>query len=307
MNRRNFVKNSVITGSMTWLSSSFVENVAISEKKVRENQFKLKYAPHFGMFKHHAGEDLLDQLSFMNEVGFDALEDNGMPKRDEAIQAKIGKKLERLSMEMGVFVATASFQDVTFTGDDKSTQAAMIKDIKQSIEVAKRCNAKWMTVVPGRYSQKIPWDYQTANCIDLLKRCAELLEPHNLVMVLEPLNAYTNHPGLFLTEIPQAYMICKSVDSPSCKILNDLYHQQITEGNLIPNIDKAWEQTAYFQMGDNPGRNEPYTGEINYRNIFKHIHSKGYSGIMGMEHGNSQPGKAGELAVIEAYKKCDNF
>ena len=119
----------------------------------------------------------------------------------------------------------------------------------------------------------------------------------------------SNHsfPGLFLTKIPQAYQICQAVDSPSCKILNDLYHQQITEGNLIPNIDKAWDEIAYFQMGDNPGRNEPWTGEINYQNVFKHIHSKGFKGVLGMEHGNSVAGKEGELKVIEAYLKADDF
>ena len=95
--------------------------------------------------------------------------------------------------------------------------------------------------------------------------------------------------------------------SPSCKILNDLYHQQITEGNLIPNIDRAWDEIAYFQMGDNPGRKEPTTGEINYRNVFRHIHGKGFTGIMGMEHGNSKPGKEGEQAVIDAYVECDSF
>jgi hydroxypyruvate isomerase len=123
-------------------------------------------------------------------------------------------------------------------------------------------------------------------------------------MVLEPLNP-RNHPGLFLKGIPQAFQICKAVDSPSCKILDDLYHQQITEGNLIPNIDAAWDEIAYFQIGDNPGRKEPTTGEINYLNVFRHIKAKGFDGILGMEHGNSQPEAAGEIAVIEAYRAVD--
>jgi hydroxypyruvate isomerase len=72
-------------------------------------------------------------------------------------------------------------------------------------------------------------------------------------------------------------------------------------------MDMAWNEIGYIQVGDNPGRNEPTTGEINYLNIFKHIHDKGYKGIIGMEHGNSKPGKEGERAVIDAYRKCDNF
>ncbi len=125
-------------------------------------------------------------------------------------------------------------------------------------------------------------------------------------MVLEPLN-FRDHPGLFLTDVPQAYLICKAVNSPSCKILYDIYHAQIQIGNLIPNIDAAWDVTSYFQIGDNPGRKEPTTGEINYKNIFRHIHGKGFTGILGMEHGNSQPDKAGEMAVVEAYLEVDGF
>jgi len=125
-------------------------------------------------------------------------------------------------------------------------------------------------------------------------------------MELEPLNK-RDHPGLFLSKAAQTYEICKAVDSPSCKVLFDIYHQQITEGNLIPNIDASWDEIAYFQIGDNPGRKEPTSGEINYKNVFKHIHRKGFNGILGMEHGNSQAGKVGEERVIKAYQESDAF
>jgi len=161
-------------------------------------------------------------------------------------------------------------------------------------------------VVPGHVDLRLNREYQTANVIDTLKYASEILEPHNLIMVLEPLN-FRNHPGLFLAESPHAYQICKAVDSPSCKILFDIYHQQIQEGNLIPNIEQCWDEIAYFQIGDNPGRNEPTSGEINYKNVFKYIHSRGFDGILGMEHGNSIEGKAGEQRVIEAYKEVDDF
>ncbi len=148
--------------------------------------------------------------------------------------------------------------------------------------------------------------YQTTNVINALRRAAEILEPHKLTVVLEPLN-FRDHPGLFLNKISQGNQICSAVDSPAINILDDLYHQQIHEGNLIPNIDLAWDWIGYFQVGDNPGRNEPTTGEINYNNVFKHIHDKGFTGIVGMEHGNSIAGKEGEMAVIEAYAKVDQF
>lgn len=269
--------------------------------------FKLDYAPHFGMFAQHAGPDLLDQLRFMHDQGFRSLEDNGMKARPVELQERIAAEMERLGMRMGVFVATADFGNVTFATDDPPTREKLLKDIRDSVEVAQRVRARWCTVVPGRFDLGMEWDYQTANVIEHLKRCAEICEPHGLVMVLEPLNSWTDHPGLFLTKIPQAYMICRSVNSPACKILFDIYHQQITEGNIIPNLDRSWDQIAYIQIGDNPGRKEPTTGEINYKNIFQHLYKKGYDGILGMEHGNSQPGEKGERAVIDAYRYSDDF
>lgn len=269
--------------------------------------FKLKYAPHFGMFKHHAGEDLVDQLRFAADQGFTAWEDNGMPGRPLEVQERVAREMARLGMTMGVFVAMADFQNVTFAQAKSESTADIVAKAKAAVEVAKRVNARWTTVVPGRYDVGLEWDYQTANVIDNLKRCVEVFEPAGLVMVLEPLNPWKDHPGLFLTRIPQAFQICRAVASPSCKILFDMYHQQITEGNIIPNLDRAWSEVAYLQIGDNPGRKEPTTGEMNYRNIFRHVHGKGFTGVLGMEHGNAKPGLEGEKALLEAYRYCDDF
>jgi hydroxypyruvate isomerase len=238
--------------------------------------------------------------------GFTALEDNGMRGRPVAEQELIGRTLARLNMRMGVFVAhTINWTAPTLTSSDPAHRDAFLKEIQESVDVARRVGATWMTVVPGHVDRRPHIDYQTANVIETLKRASAILEPHGLVMVLEPLNTLRNHPGMFLTEVPQTYMICKAVGSPSCRILFDIYHQQITEGNLIPNIDAAWSEIAYFQVGDNPGRNEPGTGEINYRNVFRHIHAKGFTGIVGMEHGNAARGRDGERAVIDAYVYAD--
>jgi len=272
-------------------------------------KFKLKYAPHFGMFQHHAGKDHIDQIRFMADEGFTAMEDNGMMQRPKDLQEKIAREMSRLGMTMGVFVAygLGEFGNKTFVRKDASIRERLVQQMREAAEVAKRVNAKWGTVVPAAYDNNVEWDYQTANAIENLKYCAEVCEPSGFVMVLEPLNWWKDHPGSFLTKIPQAYQICRAVGSPSCKILDDLYHQQIAEGNLIPNMDMAWDEIAYFQVGDNPGRKEPTTGEINYKNIFKHIHEKAYKGVVGMEHGNSKKGIEGERAVIEAYRACDDF
>lgn len=302
MKRRDFVASGLAATTVVAAADR-----ARGEAPVQTHKFKLKYAPHFGMFKNHAGDDLVDQLRFMSDQGFTALEDNGLPDRPVSDQVKIGEALARLGMEMGVFVATKDFSNPTFALNKPEIRDKFLGDMRTAVEVSKRVNAKWCTVVPGCYDQRMDWDYQTANVIDNLKRCVEICEKAGLTMVIEPLNHRRDHPGLFLTKIAQGFLICRSVNSPFCKVLYDMYHAQITEGNVIPNIDLAWSEVAYFQVGDNPGRKEPTTGEMNYRNIFRHIHSKGYSGVVGMEHGNSKPGKEGELAVIAAYASCDTF
>ncbi|MBK9385520.1 MAG: TIM barrel protein [Planctomycetes bacterium] len=271
----------------------------------RSERFTLCYAPHFGMFRHHAGENLLDQLRFMRDEGFRALEDNGMPGRDAATQAQIGDELERLGMTMGVFVAHADFSNPSFATADPAARERIAKDMRNAVEIAKRCRARWCTVVPGTLSPRVEPEYQLAWVIDNLRFAAEILEPAGLTMVLEPLNHWSDHAGVFLARVPQAFAICRAVNSPACKILDDLYHQQITEGHLIRNLDRAWSEIAYIQVGDNPGRKEPGTGEIHYGNVFRHLKAKGYTGVVGMEHGNAKPGKEGERALIKAYAAVD--
>lgn len=304
MNRRKFNQLAGIAGLGMFSGASVWANETL---KVDKTNFNLKYAPHLGMFKNLAGEDPIDQLNFMADQGFAAFEDNEMRNREISLQEKMAQTMQRRGLQMGVFVAHKIYwTQPNLTSGDLNLRDEFLNDIKNSIEVAKRVNAKWMTVVPGFVDMRQNMDYQTAHVVESLKQASALLEPHGITMVLEPLN-FRNHPGLFLSESPQAYSICKAVDSPSCKILFDIYHQQIQEGNLIPNIEQSWEEIAYFQIGDNPGRKEPTTGEINYKNIFKYIHSRGYTGILGMEHGNSRPDKEGELAVIKSYKQVDQF
>ena len=304
MLRRHFLNNFSLGTSSLMIPNLAKEFISPNKSSYK---FNLKYAPHFGMFKNLAGDNLIDQLNYIADQGFTAFEDNNLKKRTIDTQNKMSETMQKRDIEMGVFVAhTIHWKEPNLASGDNNKREQFLKEIKESVEVAKRINAKWMTVVPGYKDLRLDLSYQTVNVVDSLKYACEILEPHGLIMVLEPLN-FLNHPGLFLTESPQAYEICKSVDSPSCKILFDIYHQQIQEGNLLPNIEKCWNEIAYFQIGDNPGRKEPNTGEINYKNIFKYIYNRGFEGILGMEHGNSKKGRDGEIAVIEAYKKVDNF
>ncbi len=299
MVRRNFMAAGIAAGALT-----------LGAGRARGNapKFKLKYAPHPNMFRHSAGENVLDQIQFAADQGFTAWEDNRAMGREPAEQEQIGKKLQQNSMTMGVFVSHADFKTADFvTKTDKDFQDSLRASMRQAVETAKRVGTEWTTVVPSTVNQGLDPGFQEANCIENLKVCCEICEPAGLVMVLEPLNWFANHPGLFLRYVPQAYAICKAVDSPSCKILDDLYHQQIDIGNLIPNMEMAWDEIAYLQVGDNPGRKEPTTGEINYKNIFKWLYDRKCEMVIGMEHGNSKPGREGEMAVIAAYRECDSY
>ena len=310
MKRRQFIQKGALTGSLLSLGGvATAAEVFTNSQEIKpvKHNFNLKYAPHENMFKAHAGESIIDQLEFMADQGFMAFEDNEMRNRPVKLQNQMAKVMEKRGLEMGVFVAHKIYwKEPNLASGKKEWRDEFLQYIKDAVEVARRVDAKWMTVVPGHVDLRLNKSYQTANIIETLKRASAILEPHNLTMVLEPLN-FRNHPGLFLAESPHAYQICKAVDSPSCKILFDIYHQQIQEGNLIPNIEACWDEIAYFQIGDNPGRNEPTSGEINYKNVLKYIHSRGFNGILGMEHSNSLEGKEGEQRVIAAYKEVDNF
>ncbi|HEX9513976.1 MAG TPA: TIM barrel protein [Puia sp.] len=309
MQRKKFIQNSLLAGA--GLLTAGAASAAPSEKKgspgpVAAGQpFNLNYGIHDGMFRNSAGNDFIDQIKFGYDQGFRAIEDNGMARRPVEEQQKIGDALAKLGMSMGVFVLDKGGNGANSIATGKPEFLEIfLKGCRQAVEVSKRCNGKLTTVVPGDFERHLPIGIQTGNVIEALRKGAEILEPHGIVMVLEPLS---DTPDLFLRHSDQTYAICKAVNSPSCKILFDMYHMQRNEGDLIHNIDLTYSEIAYFQIGNNPGRNEPTTGEMDYKNIFKHIYNKGYKGVLGMEHGISRPGKEGEDGLIKAYRDSDSF
>lgn len=290
----------ILTSSANVFAKSNIENLTAGEKP-----FHLNYGFHDGMFKNHAGDDFIEQIKFGYDNGFRSIEDNGMSGRPEDQQKKIGDMLAKLGMSMAVFVQPGLGNDSNMLASGKADQVEkFIASCKKAVEIAKRLNSKLVTVVPGDFDRNLPIGVQTGNVIEAIKKGTAVLEPHGIVMVIEPLS---DNPDLFLRTPDQAYAICKAVGSPSCKLLYDMYHVQRNQGHIIPTLDLVYDEIGYYQIGDNPGRNEPGTGEMNYKNIFKHIYAKGYKGVLGMEHGNAGKGKEGELALIKAYREADNF
>lgn len=306
MNRKTFLRNTILGGAglaMMPGKASVGRNIAADNFTKNAPPFKMKFSPDFNVFKFEGS--LEQQIEKGYELGFRAWENTWLMRRTEDERKRIKKTIDRLGMEFGQFVGTATFTEVTFAGNDEALRQKVLDDVRKSVEVAKQMNTKYIHNVLGLAHPKLPKDYQMANAIELLKRVAAIYEPHDLVMVMETMNHKINHPGVFLYEIPQAYVLAKAVNSPSVKMLFDAYHVQIQEGNLIPNLDHAWDEIAYIQVGDTPGRREPGTGEIHFKNLLQHIHDKGYRGFVGLEHGLSKEGEEGKKQAIQAYRDID--
>lgn len=304
--RRDFIKGAVLGAAAAALPPlGGARRAQAATAQAPGAKFKLKYAPGLS-FEAHAGKDPVDQLKFIADQGFTAWFDNGLMGRPAADQEMLARESAKLGLTIGPFVVYADFKVKSLVTKDRTVLDMVAGRLESAVETKKRTGCPWALLVPGRYDESLDWDYQTANVVENLKRFAALAEPSGLIIVLEPLNP-KDHPGLFLSKMAQAYQIAKGVASPSVKILDDMYHQQITEGNIIPNIDACWDEIAAFHVGDSPGRREPGTGELNYRNIFRHIHGKGYAGVLCCEHGRSKPGLEGEKAFLAAYRAADNF
>ena len=285
------------------------------------NNFKLNYAPHFGTFAS-AGSDIIDQIKYSADLGFKSFEDNafsgvpmpnlmgiGMLGQAPEYLDKIGKTLSDLNMQMGTFVMGPVNwpPNAAFTSGNKEWRNIFLDKCHQSVEVGKRLNGKYVTVVPDAADITLPYEIQTANVIETLRMAAEIFEPSGMIMLLEPLSF---PPQVYLKTSAQCYLLAKAVNSPACKILFDLFHLQQNEGHLQRNIDFVWDEIGYFQIGDVPQRFEPGTGEINHEVVFKHIFQKmqttGKNFIFGMEHYNAVAGAEGEQKLLESYLKIDN-
>lgn len=287
-------------------------NTQVSSEQSNKRGHHLNYAPHIGLnnpndvlFLEHAGRDPIDQIKFIAEQGFAGIEDNFLKTRPVEIQTKIGQELERHSIRMGCFVNNLQLDKPTFVNDAPEAREVLLQQLQETIEVAKRVNGKYVTTLSGPLDPRLDRDYQTVNMIENLKYCAELAETAGIVLGVEAITGRWWH-GTFLTTVPHAYLIVKAVNSPAVKLVFDTFHVQMEGGNIIENMDRVWDEIACFQIADVPGRVQPGSGEINYQTILQHIYSRGYSGLIEMEHSLSKPGLAGEQAVLDTYDRLDS-
>jgi hydroxypyruvate isomerase len=300
MNRRNFL----YTGALAATSASSAGLLRLPQQKKQDpikpfkRDWNMRYAPRLDW----GPGSLIERVERVAKYGFKGVEFNWLARKTMSEITALRKRLDQLDVKMGVFVANGNGRKLT-TPDGRG---ALLKDLDHTLEVHKVIGNNFCTTLTGNLLKGIPRAKQKQALIDNLKAAADKLEGSELTLVVEPLNPL-NHRGYFLVTSPEAHEIMKAVGSKHVKILFDIYHQQISEGNLIHNIRKYWDEIAYFQVGDVPGRKEPLTGEINYRNVFKAIYDKGYRGFLGMEHGLSKRGAAGIHKCFESYRWCDSW
>ena len=169
-------------------------------------------------------------------------------------------------------------------------QEALLTEIKERVEIAKEFGTQPDLIsFVGIIQPDVPWDAQRAQIVEGLKRAGDIAAAAGVTIALEPLSVGPNQPRRALDRAVEAFPVIKDVNHPNVKICFDLYHLQRTEGNLVVNLRNGLQDKLIklVQVGDNPGRLEPGTGEINYPFIFKELRRLNWTGYVDTEHGTS--------------------
>lgn len=169
----------------------------------------------------------------------------------------------------------------------EDSRTAFIESFKETAAAAKAMGIPNIIATTGNERSDVSREEQFDICVGTLREMSKVAEDAGIMLVVEPLNVLVDHRGYFLITTEETVRMIKAVGSPNCKILFDIYHQQISEGNVIRNIRENIDLIGHFHIADNPGRNQPGTGELNYANIFRAIAEAGYDGWLAFECGRT--------------------
>jgi hydroxypyruvate isomerase len=236
----------------------------------------------------------LDRIRQAAELGFPAVE--FWPYQDKDLPA-IAKLSEQLDIEIAQFTAWGFAPGM----NNPKNEDAFVATIEEACQAAKQVKARKMCVVAGDNQDGMTQPQMLAQVTQALKRAAPVAEKYEVMLILEPMNGRVDHPGHCLYGSADALRICREVDSPFVKINWDLYHMQITEGDLCGHMRDGFDQIGYLQLADHPGRNEPGTGEVHYNRVLKEAFDLGYRDYVGLE---CRP-KTTELAAAKGVAAAD--
>ena len=236
------------------------------------------------------GMTLAERVQKVAEAGYDGFEFGDWRSADPA---EITKLKNRLGLECVCIVGNRSVNPKGMGLCDPAERGGFLDEIKASVNAARRYECKRLVVLTGNKIEGMPREQQRASVIEGLKRGVDIaqaggvqliLEMLNTLAKVEPLNPAENHNGYFLNSTREAFEIVRAVGSPHLRVLFDLYHVQIMEGNLIETLRNNIGLIGHFHVGDVPGRHEPGTGEINYQSVFRAIRSTGFKDYVAMEY-----------------------
>ncbi len=240
------------------------------------------------------GLPFLDRLRKAAEFGFPAVE--FWPYQNKDIDA-VGQLARELGLEIAQFTAWGFEPGM----NHPENEDRFVATIEEACQVAHRWNCTKMTVVAGNNQPGMTQEQMHRQVINALRRAAPIAEREKVMLILEPMNGRVDHPGHCLYGSPDAVKICREVGSDYVKINWDLYHMQITEGDLCGRLKEGFDQVGYLQLADHPGRNEPGTGEIHYNRVLREAYDLGYRGFVGLE---CRP-KTTELEAAKAVAAAD--
>jgi len=240
-----------------------------------------------------------EALALLNRLGYDAYE--MFDWRDPAVLETFVAEKKRSPLFCACLVAN---KGVTAPGCglvNPREREGFLREIAASIEPAKKMDCQQLVVLTGNELGGMPRSQQMANAVAALREAAPILEKNGVAAIIEILNTYVDHAGYFLYFVRDGAELVERVGSPNVKLLFDIYHVQIMEGNLINNIRSNIDRIGHFHVGDVPGRHEPGTGEINYRNVFKAIYELGdrFQGTAALEYNPLAP-LQDDLAAMRA-------
>lgn len=267
LNRRHFLKRAAGASAFFATSPALVRSLPQS----KPNPVRLSVCIDMIM----TDLPFLERMERVKRLGYPAIEFWEWKNKD--VDAIIRKK-----NELGLEIATimGSGWKPLFTEEARKT---FVSNIQASLAAAKRLNAKTLIVTTGNEDRQLSRAEQRAGYVTALKAVAPLAEQAHIPLVLEPLNTKVDHAGYYLHTAKEGFEILDEVGSPAVKMLFDIYHHQIMEGNVIQDITKNISKIAHFHVADVPGRHEPGTGEMNYANVFRAIAATGYQGFVGLE------------------------
>jgi len=195
------------------------------------------------------------------------------------------KKLARsLKIGMDTISSTPNWSREPISMLDPAQRDNLLKEVQINLDYARKLEIPMALLMSGNTIAGKTYQEQWASLVESSKRCGDLAAKAGITLIVEPLNAKVNHKGYFLDSCVAGLQLMKEADHPNVRLLFDIYHEQVQVGNVIRTILAAMPYVKVFHIADNPGRNDPGTGEMNYDNIYKAIRKAGYDSYMTMEY-----------------------